>query len=370
MKVAIVYGTRPEIIKIDPVIKELEKRDIDTILVHTGQHNLESLSRDLGIRKPDYTLHLPPESAGKFKGNLIKGLFRAFWWSLVVIKQVRSILKKEKPDVLFYQGDTLAIASASLAGRLFMKRPKLGHIEAGLRTEDIFNPFPEEIARRIADKTSDLLYAPTSVSAANLKRDRLARGKVIVTGNTIVDAVQQHMKIAEKRRVSLPKKYAVVFVHRQENVHSRENLLELYETLSGTRETIIFIEHPTVIQKLEDFGLMEKFRSLKNLKFQPFYDYIPFLKVLSRAEYVITDSGGIQEEVCSLRVPCLVWRTKTERPEAIKAGAAVLLKCRKDAALKRISEIKRKTGFYRNVKTCRNPYGDGRAAKRIIDSIL
>lgn len=370
IKVAIVFGTRPEIIKIDPVIKELEKKQIETVLIHTGQHNLQSLFKDLKIKQPDYLLDLPPKSAGKFKGSLFKGIGNAAYWSLLIVKKIRRILKKVEPDVLLYQGDTLAIASASIAGRLFLRRPLSGHIEAGLRTGDIFNPFPEELARRIADKTSDFLFAPTAGTVKNLKVDVLARGKIFLTGNTIVDAVLQHVKLTKKKKLSLPKKFGIVFIHRQENVHSKQNLLNLYAVLSRIDEKIIFVKHPTLMQKLKDFDLLNKFERLPNVLFKPFYDYIPFLKVLSNAQYIITDAGGIQEEVCSLRLPCLVWRKKTERQEAIKAGAVVLVDNDWKLTLGYINQIKQKAGFYKKVKKCKNPYGDGKAAERIVKILL
>lgn len=364
------FGTRPEIIKVDPVIKELEKRNIKTVLIHTGQHNLDSLMKDLKIRKPDYVLDLPPESAGKFKGALASGIFRATKWSFVIARQIRQILKKEKPDVLLYQGDTLAIASASIAGRLVSNRPVLGHIEAGLRTHDMFNPFPEEISRWIADKTSDLLFAATKESVENLEKERFVRGKILLAGNTVVDAVYAHEKLAEKSRVSLPEKYVVVFVHRQENVHSKEAIENLLEFVSGVKENVIFLEHPTLMQKLSDFGLEKKFRDIKNLRFAPFFDYLPFMKVMKKSICVVTDSGGLQEETCILKVPCIVWRTKTERMEAVRAGSAVLAGNDPGLALKYLGEIKNKGRFYKSVMNAKNPFGDGTSSKRIVDACL
>jgi len=369
MKFAIVLGTRPEIIKMAPIIKELERRKIELVLIHTGQHNLETLFKDLKIRNPDYVLDVPPMSVGKFKGNLFKGIFNAAYWSLMLSKSIRSVLKKERPDVLLYEGDTLAIASASIAGRLFLKRPVLGHVEAGLRTGDILNPFPEEISRRIADIFSDLLFAPTKGAAKNLDK-LLIRGKVFMTGNTIVDAVTQHKKLSTKKRIKLPKKFGVVFIHRQENIHSKNNLLNLYHLLSNLEEKVIFLEHSSTMQKLKDFNLLEKFKKLENVEFRPLYDYLPFLKIMSKASYVITDSGGIQEEVCSLKVPCIIWRKKTERPEVIEAGAAVLVADDWKQALNHIEDIKKKDAFYKSVKKSKNPFGDGKSAKRIVDISL
>ena len=366
----LVFGTRPEIIKVDPVIKELEKRKIQTLLVHTGQHNLDSLLADLKIRKPDYVLDLPPESAGKFKGGLTSGIFRAAKWSFVIAREIRKIIKKENPDVLLYQGDTLAIASASIAGRLVSRRPVLGHIEAGLRTHELFNPFPEEIARVIADKTSDLLFAATEESAKNLKKECLIHGKIILTGNTIVDAISIHKKLAEKARVKLPKKYIVVFIHRQENVHTKETITNIFQFIKGVKEKVIFLEHPTLMQKIHDFGLEKELSTMKNVMAVPFYDYLEFMKVMKNSLCMVTDSGGLQEETCVLKVPCIVWRKNTERMEAVHAGSAVLVGNNYNLALKYVDEIRQKKGFYKKVMSAKNPFGDGKSAKKIVDACM
>jgi len=348
----------------------LEKRRIKTLLIHTGQHNLESLFRDLKIRKPDYILDVPPVSVGKFRGNLFKGIFNASYWSFLLVKSIRTVLKKERPDILLYQGDTLAVAAASIAGHLVFKRPILGHVEAGLRTGDILNPFPEEISRRAADIFSDLLFAPTRGAAKNLKDNFFIRGKIFVTGNTIVDAVSQNLKLSTKKRIKLPKRFGIVFIHRQENIHSKANLLNLYKLLIHLEEKIIFVTHSSMVQKLKDFKLVKKFKKLKNVEFTPLYDYVPFLKLLSKAQYIVTDSGGIQEEVCSLKLPCIIWRKKTERSEVLDAGAAVLVSDDWRLALTYIRDTKQKKGFYRKVKKSKNPFGDGKSAKRIVDIFL
>ena len=365
MKVVVVFGTRPEIIKVEPVIAELENRGIETILIHTGQHNLDSLIKDFKLKKPDYVLDIPPESAGKFRGGLIRGAKRAFFWSMTMRKNIRDILKKEKPDVLLYQGDTLAIAAASLAGRFIKNRPILGHIEAGLRTYKLLTPFPEEISRIVADKTSDLLFTPTKIATNNLKKEKFISGEIIETGNTIVDAVLRHRKMVKKTKTS--KKYGIVFVHRQENVHNKEKLDNLYNLMSNLEEELIFIEHPTLMEKLKDYNMLNKFKQLKHVHFKPFYDYLPFIGVLDNAEYIVTDSGGIQEEVSILKTPCLVWRTSSERMESVKAGCAFIVGSDYKKCLEYIEDFKNKGDFYQKVKKAKNPFGDGHTAKRIVD---
>ncbi len=365
MKFMVVFGTRPEIIKLAPVIREIEQQNHECVLVHTGQHNLNSLIHDLQLRHADYTLDVPPETAGKFKGSFIKGIFNAGIWTSRIVWHIRKLIKKEKPDILIYQGDTLAIAAACIAGRTLTNRPLLAHVEAGLRTHNLFNPFPEEIARRISGKLSDLHFCPTEEAANNLRKEIKLSDKIFVVGNTIVDAVFQHVELAKKLKMKLPGSYGVCFIHRQENVHSKQSLLNLYNLLKSVDDKIFFMEHPTTMQKLHDFHLYQKFKRLDNIIFQPLLDYLPFLKLMSRASYVITDSGGLQEESAILKVPCIVWRDTTERPEAVEAGTARLVTDYK-LALELIAEIKGKRGFYREVKKSANPFGDGRASKRIV----
>lgn len=367
MRFLSIVGTRPEIIKMAPVIREINKRGHEHIIVYTGQHNLLSLTKDLGLPKPNELLDLPPASAGKFKGNLVKGIFNAAWWSLTTTLRMRRIFKEYKPEVVLYQGDTLAIACAALAAKSIFRGPMTGHIEAGLRTRNLFNPFPEEFARRFADKFSDLMFAPTKISAANIAEERLIFGKIFVTGNTVVDASLQHLPLAERLKLKLPKKYCVVFIHRQENVHVKENLEHLLALLKGLKDEVLFIKHPTVMQKLKDFGLEKEFLALKHVHYKEFYDYLPFIKVLNHADYVLTDSGGLQEESCTLKFPCIVWRKTTERPEAVDAGAAVLVGDDPKRALRYIKDVHAKGKFYRSVKRAKNPFGDGTSAEKIVE---
>lgn len=367
--ISIIFGTRPEIIKLSPVIRELEKKKINYNLIHTGQHKLDDLIINLGLRKPDIQLDIPSFPTGKFKGHMIKGILSASFWSLQIIKKIRDVIKKEKPNILLYQGDTLAIACASIAAITLKKRPITGHIEAGLRTYNWKNPFPEEISRRIADKFSDLLFAPTKDAIKNLEREKV-KGRIFLTGNTIVDAVLQNLSIAKKINLDLPKSYAVVLIHRMENIHSKKIMKNLVKLLMVMNEEIIFLAHDSTIQKLREFRLFDKLKNLTNLKFLPLLPYLKFLKLVANAKYVITDSGGLQEETCILRIPCLIWRKMTERPEAIEAGTAILTNCDINVTLNFIRDIENHGEFYKKVKKAKNPFGDGKAGKRIVKVIV
>jgi UDP-N-acetylglucosamine 2-epimerase (non-hydrolysing) len=280
--------------------------------------------------------------------------------------QIKKILRKEKPEHLIYQGDTLSIACASLAGKFSRRRPRLSHIEAGIRTYNWFNPFPEEISRRIADRFSDFLFAPTELAKRNLLKEHV-NGKIVVTGNTVVDATLQNIRLAEKIELALPEEYGVVFIHRQENVHFSDNLKNVLRFLKQVECEILFIEHPSAVQKFIDFGLYGELLSMKHVKRISLQDYLPFLKILKNAQFVLSDSGGIQEEACTLKFPCIVWRKTTERPEAVESGAAMLVGDDYQKALELVDDIKNKGEFYRSVKNSKNPFGDGKASERILD---
>ncbi len=364
---ALTIGTRPEIIKMAPVIREIKKRGYNPLLIHTGQHNLDSLMKDLELPDFDIVLDKPPETAGKFAGSLTKGITKASHWTVNIARKIRKICKDRDVESLLFQGDTLAIASASVGGRLMKNRPVLGHVEAGIRTHDLFNPFPEELSRKIADRTSDLLFAPTQEAVNNLNNEK-RKGKIFLTGNTIVDAAQQHQKMSNGIKLNVPKNYGICFVHRQENVHSKESIENLHKLLKNVEENVVLLKHPTFMNQLN--GSEKKFRDLDNVYFKDFFDYLPFLKLTKNSQYVVTDSGGMQEESSILKFPCLVWRTKTERPEALRAGTAQLVGNDWKKAIEHIEDYKNKGDFYKNVKNSDNPFGDGKASKRIVDAIL
>lgn len=366
MRFSLIFGTRPEIIKLSPVIRELDRKNIDYTLIHTGQHNLTDITDELLIRQPDIVLDIPSVTVGKFKGSIIKGIPYASLWSLITTKKINKVIKKTEPDVVYYQGDTLAIACASIAAKFLSSPPLTCHIEAGLRSGSWKEPFPEEISRRIADRFSDLLFAPTEDSKKNLEKEAV-KGRIHVTGNTIVDAVFQNVRLIKNIDLEIPKDYALVLLHRQENIHSKKQLENFIKTLQSINKEIIFIGHDSTIQKLKDFNLFNKLKKIKNLKIYPLLSYLKFLKLVTNADFVITDSGGLQEETCILKIPCIVWRMVTERPEAVKAGTAILSYCDTNTAIKYIKDVENHGEFYKRVRKATNPFGDGKAAKRIKD---
>ncbi len=354
--IAVVLGTRAELIKIFPIMKELDKREIPWTFIHTGQHKIDDLIKELKIKQPDVKLDISEYKTGKFKGNLFKSILDASVWSLKICLKLRKVFQKIKPDFVVCQGDTLATAVAVIADRsIVFKRPKIGHVEAGLRSYDLFEPFPEEISRRISDKFSDFLFAPTKDAIKNLKNE-FRLGKIYYTGNTIVDAVNYF--IPQKIKTRSRTKYVIAQIHRQENINSYERMKKFVDIITKLPYKVILIVHGNTEYKLKEMNLWNTLRK-SNIKIMKLRGYASFLKLLNSSTGIITDSGGVQEECCILKKPCLVFRQKTERPEAIRAGVATLMI---DKDVDDVVSFLKKD--FRKVK---NPFGDGKAAERIVD---
>ncbi|MEM3703002.1 MAG: UDP-N-acetylglucosamine 2-epimerase (non-hydrolyzing) [Candidatus Bathyarchaeia archaeon] len=351
MKVAIVLGTRPEIIKFSPVIRECERLGLDYFILHTGQHYSYHMDRvffeQLELPEAKYNLDVGSGTHGEQTGKMLMG--------------VEKVLQREKPSAVLVEGDTNTVLAGALAA--VKLGVKVGHVEAGLRSYD--RQMPEEINRVLADHCSDLLFAPTEKSRQILLGEGVADGKIFVTGNTIVDAVRQNLAIAERKTHVLGEvgveegEYFVVTVHRQENVDDEWRLRSIMEGLKKLREEfgfpIIYPVHPRAAKQLKAFDI-----SVDGVKMIEPLDYLSFLLLESKARLVLTDSGGLQEETCILGVPCVTLRYNTERPETLEVGSNVL-------AGTDPNEIVKKAYFMLNKERgWSNPFGDGKAGERII----
>jgi UDP-N-acetylglucosamine 2-epimerase (non-hydrolysing) len=355
--IALVLGTRAELIKTFTVMKELDKRNIPWFFIHTGQHNIEDLRKEFGIKEPDVKLDFTEEKSGRFKGHFLKSMIKASIWSLEITRKLRSILTKFKPKVVLCQGDTMATAATAIASRnILINRPIIGHIEAGIRTYDLFEPFPEEISRRITDKISDLLFAPTKKAVENLRKE-IKLGKIFLTGNTIVDAVNYIIK--KKKGKKLKGKYIIAQVHRQENVNSYERMKKFVELVTNMPYKVLLIMHSNTQYKLKEFGLWKELKGdIEVLDLMKYSDFIAYLK---NSVGILTDSGGLAEECTILKKPCLIFRKKTERPEAIEVGVATLVMDKSiDFA---INFLKKKVG------KIKNPFGEVGVSKKIVDIV-
>ena len=360
MKISVIVGTRPEIIKMSPVIRELKKRGTEYYVLHTGQHysyNMDKLFfEDLELPLPDYKLDVGEKyhSQGAQTGEMIKAMEKIF--------------RDDRPDVVLVEGDTnTVLAGAISASKLHIK---IGHVEAGLRSGD--RNMPEELNRIMTDHISDYLFAPTEPSRDNLLREGIDREKIFVTGNTIVDAVYQNLEIAKRKskifdELTVKKgEYALITAHRQENVDNPERLAKIVEILNSLRYPAVFPMHPRTKKRLKENGY-----SITNprLKIIEPLGYLDFLILLSEAKLVLTDSGGLQEETNILHVPCLTLRDNTERPETVDAGSNIVVGIEPKNVLEKLEKILDDKEFERNMKSTPVVFGDGKASFQIIKII-
>ena len=356
MKISIILGTRPEIIKMSPVVRECETQNLDYFILHTGQHYSYNLDKiffeDLELPAAKHNLEVGSGSHAEETGKMLIG--------------IEKVLKEEEPDVVLVEGDTnTVLAGALAAAKLHIK---VGHVEAGLRSYD--RNMPEEINRVLADHVSDYLFAPTEKAKENLLREDIKENKIFVTGNTIVDAVYQNLEIA-KRKVDIsnklnlnPEEYFLVTAHRQENVDVKERLKGILDGLELIYDKfnlpIIYPIHPRTMKKVREFGseVPEGIRLIEPLGF------LEFLQLEANAKLVLTDSGGMQEETCILKIPCVTLRDNTERPETLEVGSNVLAGVNQERLLEGIKFILNKN------KNWNNPFGDGKAGNRIIKILI
>ena len=352
-KICITLGTRPEIIKLSPIIRELDHQGVDFFVVHSGQHystNLDSLFfEELNLPNPDYNLQVGSGSHSYQTSN--------------ILSKIEPILLEEKPDIMVVQGDTNTVLSGALAASKL--NIKVAHVEAGLRSFD--RNMPEEINRILTDHISDYLFCPTEESKVNVLKEGISPEKIFVTGNTVVDALYKNEKLSNKSRIlerfQLVKgEYFLCTVHRQENVESSKRLKQIIYSLNKVSLffslKIIFPVHPRTKKRINELGI-----DTSNIEMVEPLGYLDFLCICSNSKLVFTDSGGIQEETCILGVPCITLRDNTERPETIAVGSNIL----SDAS--EVSLIKNSQHLLSNDKGWLNPFGDGTASKRIIEII-
>ena len=366
MKIATILGTRPEIIKMAPIIDEISKRNINQIILHTGQHYDKEMSdnffRDLKIPTPDYNIHIGSGTHGKQTGLMMEG--------------IEEILLNEKPDIVLVQGDTNAVlAGALVASKLHIA---VGHVEAGLRSFDM--TMPEEINRRVADVTSSMYFVPTEESAINLLSEGYSHRNLIIAGNTVVDACFRHLKIAQKRgfeedyikKLNIAKmdNILTLTMHRAENVDDKQRITNIIGALKELNDVdIIFPIHPRTKNTLQNFGLFDELNNLDHVHVIKPLGYLDFLLLISKSTLLLTDSGGLQEEAITLNVPALTLRYNTERPETVTAGGNILVGSDKKSIIKYARKILDNKEFSDKMKNAINPYGQGDSAKLIVDSI-
>jgi len=365
MKVMTVFGTRPEAIKMSPIIKEMEKREgIESVICITAQHR-QMLDQVLNLFEiePDYDLNIfkPGQSLTDITINSIQGL--------------EAILAKEKPDVLLVQGDTTTVFSGALAA--FYQKIKIGHVEAGLRSGNLYSPYPEEANRKLTGILTNFHFAPTERNKNNLLKEDYPEDHIYITGNTVIDALKYTVKndyifnIDELDNLNYKDKKVILLTS-----HRRENLGKPMEDIfSAVRDIVNKYEDVEVVFPVH---LNPKVREIANDKLgdndrihliEPL-DYEPFTNLIAKCYIVVTDSGGVQEEAPTLGKPVLVVREETERPEGVEAGTAKLVGTSYDSVYKNLEDLLIDYSHYEEMAKAVNPYGDGNASKRIVDILL
>jgi UDP-N-acetylglucosamine 2-epimerase (non-hydrolysing) len=351
--IAIIVGTRPEIIKMCPIIRECERRKADYYILHTGQHYSYAMDRiffeELELPQSRHNLEVGSGTHGRQTGRMIEG--------------IESVLTSDRCDLALVQGDTNTVLAGAIAASKLGIR--IGHVEAGLRSFD--RTMPEEINRVVADHVSDYLFAPTGTAVENLKKEGITRG-VYETGNTIVDSVRENLEIAQRKSKVLtdldlePRSYILVTAHRQENVDDPARLGGIVAALrivgNELALPVIFPAHPRTVARMKAQSV-----STEGLRVITPLGFLDFLQLESKARLVLTDSGGVQEETCILHVPCVTMRQNTERPETVEVGSNLVAGTDPDNILAAAKEMAERPAVWTN------PFGDGTAARRIIDIV-
>lgn len=364
-RIMCVFGTRPEAIKLAPVVHALKRCDnLESIVVSTAQHRemLDQMLRWFDI-KPDFDLDVmrPRQSLAELTARVITGMDKA--------------LAEVKPDMLLVQGDTATVMAASLAAHY--QQVAVGHVEAGLRTDDRYNPFPEEMARRLTTRLASAHFAPTKRAVENLRVEGITEN-VFLTGNTVIDALFETVGKLQDHPVDQSlyghtdfKKYRVILVtaHRRENLgESMGNIARALKQIADEFDDVQILypihKNPAVRETIEPI-----FAGHPRMILVEPLDYVPFVCAMQKCFFVMTDSGGIQEEAPSLGKPVLILRTNTERPEAAEAGAARLVGVNQDTIVEAARELLSDSGAYSRMSSVVNPFGDGLAARRIVEAV-
>ncbi len=354
--VGIAVGTRPEIIKMAPIIRFCKQNKIRLLLIHTGQHYSFEMDRiffkELGLPEPSYNLEVGSGSHAKQTGLLLR--------------RMEEVLMHEKLSILLVEGDTNSV----LAGGLVAAKLNIpvGHVEAGLRSYD--SEMPEEINRILVDHLSNFLFAPTDLAENILVKEGIPKEKIFVTGNTIVDAVYENLLLSRKNIHILPKfgieekQFFLLTLHRQENVDNPEKLQRVFMGLdliySQYSIPILYPIHPRTKKRVYQFGL----KPPKGVVLCEPLGYLEFLHLLSKSRLVLTDSGGIQEEACILKIPCVTLRENTERPETLEVGSNILAGTDPSVMLMGVQKMLAKKNQWLN------PFGDGKSGQRIVNIVL
>lgn len=357
-KIATIIGTRPEIIKLSPLIPLFDK-EFEHVFVHTGQHYSYEMDKvffkEFGLRDPDFTLDVGSGTHAYQTGKIMLGLEELF--------------SKEKVDLVVVEGDTNSVLAAALAASKL--HIPIAHVEAGIRSFD--RNMPEEINRILTDQISEYCFAPTTIAVKNLEKENIDARRIHMVGNTIVEVTQKTLEMAEKKsrimeELGLKKEeYVLLTAHRVENVDVRERFLNLGNALEKIDSPIIYPAHPRSLKMLKELDLLSKFEGIKNLRFIKPLGILDFISLSANSRFIITDSGGIQEECTVYKKPILIIRDNTERPEILGTfGKLVGCDTRKIVEESR-QILDNYPEIIKRLDKEKSPFGDGTTSKKILD---
>ncbi|WFA08688.1 UDP-N-acetylglucosamine 2-epimerase (non-hydrolyzing) [Tissierella sp. Yu-01] len=365
MKVMCVFGTRPEGIKMAPIVKAIKKRpELECVVCITAQHR-EMLDQVLNLFNivPDYDLNIfkPGQSLTEITTRAIKGL--------------EEVITKEKPDVLLVQGDTTTVFAGALAA--FYQKVKIGHVEAGLRSGNLYSPYPEEANRKLTGVLSDFHFAPTERNRQNLLKEDYPDEKIFITGNTVIDALQYTVKddyifhIDSLNNIDYKNRRVLLLTsHRRENIGTpMENIFSAVADIVKKYEDVEVVFPMHLNPKVREVAYRILGDNSRIHLIEPL-DYEPFTNLIARCHLVVTDSGGLQEEAPTLGKPVLVVREETERPEGVEAGTAKLVGTKYEPIYNNLDLLLSNEIEFDKMAKAINPYGDGKASERIVEILL
>ena len=368
LNIMVILGTRPEIVKMAPVVRAILEAKQNLQLVHTGQHYDYEMSQafieNLKLPKPSVNLEIGSSSHAQQLS--------------MMIKELEIIIDQLKPDFVLAQGDTNTVLASSLVCSK-MDVP-FGHVEAGIRSFDM--TMPEEINRKLAGAVSNASFAPSERAVYNLLAEGIEPSRIFLTGNTVVDATYQHLELARKTENKIidsiydfigGEKYILCTIHRPSNVDGitpLNEILKAFSLLDKQGIKIIFPIHPRTRNNIKKFGLLNEFESLVNLSIVKPLEYLSFLRIMSDCSLLLTDSGGIQEEAVTLKKRCITLRENTERPETLEVGLNELSSTEANKIFNKTMIALQKSENEELLSNFENPYGDGTAAKKIIDIVI
>lgn len=365
IKVMTVFGTRPEAIKMAPLVKEIEKREeLESIVAVTAQHRqmLDQVLKIFDIT-PDFDL------------NIMKDRQTLTDITLRATKGLDDVIKEAKPDIVLVHGDTSTTFAGALAA--FYNQVSVGHVEAGLRTYDKYSPFPEEMNRKLTGAISDMHFAPTINNKENLLKENVCEDDIYITGNTVIDALKTTVKedyvfeTESINKVDFSKKVIVVTAHRRENLgEGLNNICMALNFIANKYQDEVEIIYPMHLNPVVRETANKHLGNIKNVHLIDPVDVCELHNLMNKSYMIMTDSGGLQEEAPSLGKPVLVLRNETERPEAVKAGTVKIAGVNKDEIIKMAEDLLCSKESYEKMAKAVNPYGDGFASKRICDAII